>query len=60
MSPRNAALRHYTDNLQELFEAFKEHLIEAGFSADNSGGQKSGAHKEIRAFCTARYSVTLR
>jgi len=44
--------------LQELFEEFKNKLVIIGFPANNFGGQEPGTNQEIRSFCSVRYGVT--
>ena len=44
--------------LQEIYEAFKDKLVIVGFPANNFGGQEPGTNKDIRVFCTQRYGVT--
>ena len=43
--------------LQELYEEFKERLVIVGFPSNDFGGQEPGTNQEIQNFCTTRYSV---
>ena len=43
--------------LQELYEEFKDKLVVIGFPSNDFGGQEPGTNGEIRAFCTTRFGV---
>ena len=45
--------------LQELYKSYeKKGVIVLGFPANNFGKQEPGTDKEIKKFCTSKYSVT--
>lgn len=45
--------------LQKLYQDYKDkNFIIIGFPANNFGSQEPGTNKEIREFCTSKYSVT--
>ncbi len=44
--------------LQELYETFKDKLTIVGFPANNFGGQEPGSNDQIQTFCTRNYGVT--
>ncbi|MEM1319881.1 MAG: glutathione peroxidase [Bacteroidota bacterium] len=44
--------------LQELYEAFKDKIAIVGFPANNFGGQEPGSNAEIQQFCTSRFGVS--
>lgn len=46
------------EDLEKLYQAYKDKLIILGFPANNFGGQEPGTNKEIDEFCKSRYSVT--
>ena len=43
--------------LQELYEAFKDKLIIVGFPCNDFGAQEPGNNAEIKTFCTLKYGV---
>jgi glutathione peroxidase len=43
--------------LQELYEEFKDKLVIIGFPCNDFGRQEPGSNAEIRAFCEERYNV---
>ena len=46
------------EDLEKLYETYKDKLIILGFPANNFGGQEPGSNEEIKKFCTSKYSVT--
>lgn len=44
--------------LQELYDEFKDKLEIVGFPSNDFGGQEPGTNEEIQAFCEIRYGVT--
>ncbi|NOU19156.1 MAG: glutathione peroxidase [Bacteroidales bacterium] len=47
------------ETLQKLYQDYKDkNFIVIGFPANNFGSQEPGTNKEIREFCTSKYSVT--
>lgn len=46
------------EDLEKLYQAYKDKLIILGFPANNFGGQEPGTNKEIDEFCKSKYSVT--
>ena len=46
------------EQLQELYEAFKDRLAIVAFPTNDFGGQEPGDHAQIRQFCTKNYGVT--
>ena len=46
------------DDLQQLFEKYKDKLIILGFPSNNFGGQEPASNNEIASFCTKNYGVT--
>lgn len=46
------------EDLQKLYDQYKNKLVIVGFPANNFGGQEPGSDTEIRSFCKARYGVT--
>ncbi len=44
--------------LEELYEAFKEKLVIIGFPSNDFGGQEPGSEEEILSFCTVKFGVT--
>lgn len=44
--------------LQELFEAFKDKLVIIGLPSNDFGGQEPGTNTEIRSFCTEKHGVS--
>lgn len=43
--------------LQELYQEFRDKLVIVGFPSNDFGGQEPGTNEAIRAFCTQRYGV---
>ena len=43
--------------LQELYEAFKDKLTVVGFTSNDFGAQEAGTNAEIKAFCTLKYGI---
>ena len=46
------------EDLQKLYEKYKETLVIVGFPANNFGGQEPGTNGEIKEFCKKNYGVT--
>lgn len=46
------------DDLESLYEKFKNKLVIVGFPANNFGGQEPGSNNEIAEFCKKNYGVT--
>ena len=46
------------DDLQKLYDKYKNTLVIVGFPANNFGGQEPGSNEEISAFCKRNYGVT--
>ena len=46
------------EDLQKLYEKYKETLVIVGFPANNFGGQEPGTNVEIKEFCKKNYGVT--
>lgn len=46
------------EDLEKLYQAYKDKLIILGFPANNFGGQEPGSNEEIKEFCKSKYSVT--
>lgn len=44
--------------LQELYDNFKEKLVVVGMPCNDFGGQEPGSDSEIQSFCSVRYGVT--
>ena len=44
--------------LQELYEEFKDKLVIVGFPCNDFGSQEPGSNEEIRAFCEQKYSIS--
>ncbi len=44
--------------LQELYETFKDKLAIIACPSNDFGGQEPGSHDEIQSFCTRNYGVT--
>lgn len=44
--------------LESLYQLHKEHLVIAGFPANNFGGQEPGSDADIANFCKANYGVS--
>ncbi len=46
------------DDLEKLYEKYKDKLVVVGFPANNFGAQEPGANEEIAEFCKKNYGVT--
>ncbi len=47
------------ETLQKLYQEYKDkNFIIIGFPSNNFGSQEPGTNKEIREFCTSKFSVT--
>jgi glutathione peroxidase len=46
------------DDLEKLYEKYKDKLVVVGFPANNFGSQEPGANQEIAEFCKKNYGVT--
>jgi len=46
------------EELQALYEKYKDKLVIVGFPANNFGGQEPGTNTEIKEFCKKNYGVT--
>ncbi|MBK5272578.1 MAG: glutathione peroxidase [Bacteroidia bacterium] len=46
------------DDLEKLYEKYKDKLVIVGFPANNFGGQEPGTNEEIATFCKKNYGVT--
>jgi glutathione peroxidase len=46
------------DDLQKLYDKYKNTLVIIGFPANNFGGQEPGSNEEISTFCKRNYGVT--
>ncbi|MCC6865559.1 MAG: glutathione peroxidase [Ignavibacteria bacterium] len=46
------------EDLEKLYNTYKDKLVILGFPANNFGGQEPGTNKEIKQFCTEKYNVT--
>jgi glutathione peroxidase len=46
------------EELEKLYEKYKDQLVVLGFPCNQFGGQEPGSEKEIKAFCTKNYGVT--
>lgn len=46
------------EDLEKLYQSYKDKLIILGFPANNFGGQEPGTNEEIKEFCKTKYSVT--
>lgn len=46
------------EELEKLYQAYKDKLVVLGFPANNFGGQEPGSNEEIKEFCKSKYSVT--
>jgi glutathione peroxidase len=45
------------ENLEKLYEQYKDKLVIVGFPANNFGGQEPGSNEEIKEFCSAKFKV---
>lgn len=46
------------EELQKLYDQYKDKLVIIGFPANNFGGQEPGTNTEIKEFCKKNYGVT--
>lgn len=46
------------EDLEKLYENYKNKLVIVGFPANNFGGQEPGSNEEIATFCKKNYGVT--
>jgi glutathione peroxidase len=46
------------EDLQKLYDTYKDKLVVLGFPANNFGGQEPGTNEEIKQFCTTKFSVS--
>ena len=46
------------ENLQKLYDKYKERLVIIGFPANNFGLQEPGSDEEIASFCQKNYGIT--
>lgn len=46
------------EDLEKLYETYKNKLVIVGFPANNFGGQEPGTNEEIGVFCKKNYGVT--
>jgi glutathione peroxidase len=46
------------DELEKLYEKYKDRLVIIGFPANNFGSQEPGSNEEIAEFCKKNYGVT--
>lgn len=46
------------EDLQQLFEKYRDRLVIVGFPANDFGKQEPGTNQEIAAFCKKNYGVT--
>jgi len=46
------------DDLEKLYEKYKDKLVIIGFPANNFGAQEPGTNEEIAEFCKKNYGVT--
>ena len=46
------------DELEKLYEQYKDKLVIIGFPANNFGAQEPGSNSEIGEFCKRNYGVT--
>lgn len=46
------------DDLEKLYEKYKDKLVVVGFPANNFDAQEPGANEEIAEFCKKNYGVT--
>lgn len=46
------------EELEKLYEKYKDKLVVVGFPANNFGQQEPGSNEEIHAFCKKNYGVT--
>jgi glutathione peroxidase len=46
------------DDLEKLYQEYKDKLVIVGFPANNFGGQEPGTNDQIAEFCKKNYGVT--
>ena len=46
------------EDLQKLYDKYKDKLVIIGFPANDFGGQEPGTNSEIQEFCKKNYGVT--
>lgn len=46
------------DDLEKLYNQYKDKMVIVGFPANNFGGQEPGTNNEIAEFCKKNYGVT--
>ena len=46
------------EEVEELYNKYKDRLVVIGFPANNFGGQEPGSNEEISAFCKKNYGVS--
>ena len=46
------------EDLQKLYDTYKDKLVIVGFPTNNFGGQEPGTNAEIQSFCKKNYGVT--
>lgn len=46
------------EELQKLYEQYKDKLVIVGFPANNFGGQEPGSNAEIKEFCKSKFNVS--
>ncbi len=46
------------EDLEKLYQQYKNKLVVVGFPADNFAGQEPGSNEEIAAFCQKNYGVS--
>ncbi len=46
------------EDLEKLYEKYKDKLVIIGFPANNFGGQEPGSNEEIKDFCKKNYGVS--
>jgi glutathione peroxidase len=46
------------EDLEKLYEKYKDKLVIIGFPANNFGSQEPGSNTEIKEFCKKNYGVT--
>jgi glutathione peroxidase len=45
-------------DLEKLYEKYKDKMVIVGFPANNFMGQEPGTNEEIKQFCTSKYNVS--
>jgi glutathione peroxidase len=46
------------EELEKLYQKYRDKLVIVGFPANNFGGQEPGTNEEIKEFCKKNYGVT--